>query len=244
MGDAAGKGCNCCYPSYTCGPGLFQEGIQSMFPVSYAVNVFQKNGSKNTICGYPGLASYVHFQASSDAMAHYLASYILSYGYDGIYLDGYIRDTLWEKMFTQRMAGLTFDSDGDGQPDTIADAINQYSTWAPYFVYRLRSLLGPDKIILANSAGELSSPLINGLTIEMESCVDFKPCYNALVAQEAVGAQPAMSVMWLTHSESMPPEQQCERVAQIQKQLDWVYAGTDFFDRSHIVCNNSRVTDF
>ena len=56
----------------------------------------------------------------------------------------------------------------------------------------------------------------------------------------------------------MPPEQQCTQVASIQDSMPWVQAGapnlsarrasclsrlcagTDFFDGSHIVCNNSR----
>ena len=39
-------------------------------------------------------------------------------------------------------------------------------------------------MILSNSAGALSSPLVNGMTIEMEACLDYGPCRDALVAQQ------------------------------------------------------------
>jgi hypothetical protein len=54
----------------------------------------------------------------------------------------------------------------------------------------------------------------------------------------------------------MPPDEQCTQVARIQETMPWVQAGalsasvhlrfsqlgagTDFFDGSHIVCNNTQ----
>ena len=51
----------------------------------------------------------------------------------------------------------------------------------------------------------------------------------------AAGRDP-LSVLWLTHSESMPAKEQCAAVAALQKAYPWVQAGTDFFDGSQIVC--------
>ena len=43
----------------------------------------------------------------------------------------------------------------------------------------------------------------------------------------------------MTHSEAMTAVEQCEQVADLQKQYPWVQAGTDFFDGSHVLCNAS-----
>lgn len=64
-------------------------------------------------------------------------------------------------------------------------------------------------------------------------------CADALSAQHAATTaygRESLSVLWLTHAESMPPAEQCAQVARVQKQFGWVQAGTDFFDGSHIVC--------
>ena len=81
--------------------------------------------------------------------------------------------------------------------------------------------------------------MLNGITVEAESCRDSKVCYSALRAQRDVSFDPSKSesVLWLTHSELVPPEKQCALVADIQQQMPWVLAGTDFFDGSHVVCD-------
>ena len=94
-------------------------------------------------------------------------------------------------------------------------------------------------MLIGNSAGPLNAPQLNGITIEMEACLDQAACIAALQGQKDVGQTPPMSVLWLTHSESLSPEQQCQRGAMITKELPWVQLGTDFFDGSHIVCNKS-----
>ena len=104
-------------------------------------------------------------------------------------------------------------------------------------VQQLRERLGSDATIVANSAGALSSPELNGITVEMEACLDPESCMDAVVGQAAVSVSPLTTVMWLTHSEAMPPAQQCAAVAKMQAQLPYVFAGTDFFDGSHVVCS-------
>ncbi len=118
--------------------------------------------------------------------------------------------------------------------------ISQYIAWAPYFSFHLRKSLGNDFLLIANAAGPLSDPMLNGITIEMESCLDEKACTDALLGQEAVSHNNGNTgVLWLTHSEVMPPKQQCDQVHKMQQEMPWVYAGTDFFDGSHIVCNST-----
>ena len=46
----------------------------------------------------------------------------------------------------------------------------------------------------------------------------------------------SMSVLWLTHAEIVPAEVQCENVRRMRERVPWMLAGTDFFDKSHIVC--------
>ena len=88
--------------------------------------------------------------------------------------------------------------------------------------------------------------LMAGITIEMESCTGgasgIHHCSDALEGQRAAtlaaGREP-VSVLWMTHSESMSAAQQCTKVASLQELYPWVQAGTDFFDGSHVLCNSS-----
>ena len=139
--------------------------------------------------------------------------------------------------------GHLYDVDGDGKADSAADVSGSYFAWAPAFVAMVRKRLGDGAVILANSAGSISDSSLSGITIEMEACTGDhggpKKCANALNAQRAATAaagRAPLSVLWLTHSESMPPKAQCAAVAALQKAYPWVQAGTDFFDGSQIVC--------
>jgi len=160
-------------------------------------------------------------------------------GFDGVYLDGTLNALMFANGIASALSKVSFDSDGDGLPNTVAQLIDQYVAWSPYFMASLRTRLGNSAIIVGNSAGSLSSPSLNGLTVEMESCLDLPSCMNALEGQQAVGVSPALSVLWLTHSESLPPQQQCARAQAIALKLPWVQIGTDFFDGSHIVRNST-----
>lgn len=232
MGDRPDRNCS---TTYNCATGPFSHSLWSTFPTSLAVNQLLPNGSAMLTaptCVYPGLASYVHSPKSIDVLVPFLQSQLqVQAGFDGMYLDGYLRERAYSFS-----TDLKFDSNGDGAADSNLQMAAQYSSWAPVFVYKLREAWGGDAIILANSAGPLSDPDINGLTIEMESCLDEESCTNALLAQNAVARSPSVSVLWLTHSESMPPQEQCQRAQQMQQMYPWIQAGTDFFDGSHVVC--------
>ena len=123
-----------------------------------------------------------------------------------------------------------------------------YFAWAPAFVATVRAALGPDAIMLANSAGSVSDPSLSGITLEMEALVGSRgggvakgtaALTGQHAASTAAGRTP-VSVLWLTHSDSMPPAEQCARVAELQRRYPWVQAGTDFFDGSHVVCGSSE----
>jgi hypothetical protein len=139
-----------------------------------------------------------------------------------------------------------YDFDGDGVPELDTERATEYWAWRSAFVAMIRKILGPQAVVLANSAGAVSDPSLSGLTIEMESCtggeVGIKNCASALNGQRAAsvaaGREP-LSVLWMTHSGSMDAAEQCAKVVALQKQYPWVQAGTDFFDGSHIVCNHS-----
>ena len=132
-----------------------------------------------------------------------------------------------------------FDSNGDGKPETTEQLMQQYAHFKPEFTRRLRQELGAGAMMLANTAGRANDSALNGVTIEMEACVGataHQRCINALAEQHAVSHSPPVSVMWLTHSSSMPAAVQCSAVAAIHEQMPWVVGGTDFYDGSHITC--------
>jgi len=233
MGDRLGRNCT---TSYKCGDGPWSLGIQSIFPKEWALNELHPNGTSSVICTYPGLAGYIPFQKSVDAIVKFMADFFSEVPFDGVYLDGTLRGDLYSKLVASDLKGKTFDCDGDGIPNTIDDAIIQEQAWAPYFMSALRKALGNNRIIIGNSAGAISDSALNGITIEMESCTNDLQCHNALLGQKGVSVDPSVGILWLTHSEAMPPAQQCAKVSQYQKEMPWLLAGTDFFDGSHVVC--------
>ena len=185
---------------------------------------------------YPGLAKYVWSSRLASLLAAFLADWLLSQHFDGLYLDGYVEP---DRVDFHQCAlhaegcqsfikpGRTYDVNGDGKPDSAEQVYGQYFAWAPAFVAMVRARLGARAVLLANSAGSISDTSLSGITIEMEACAGALggpgKCADALEAQKAAslaaGHQP-LSVLWLTHSESIPPQKQCEEVAALQRQYE------------------------
>jgi len=235
MGDKSGRNCTTSYP---CGTGEYSTAISQMFPPKYALNMINSNGTLTVMCTYPGLATYIPSQDSAKIIANFLSTVIHDAQFDGIYLDNTIDVQLLDSGFESILKNIDFDCDGDGKKNNMQEFLMQYQAWAPSVAFQLRQNLGPNAIILGNTAGSLSNPVFNGITLEMEACEDAKVCTDALLGQFAVteNSNAAISILWLTHSEVMPPSEQCQLVAQWQSKMPWVFAGTDFFDGSHIVC--------
>jgi hypothetical protein len=239
MGDKPGRNCS---TTYQCTDGhtpKFNKMVNDAFPKSWA----QTNLGDNTIhCSYPGQAYYVPFKESADSLAAMLAEVVKSAHFDGVYLDGYVDPSNYKKPVMNSTD--KYDFNGDNEADTSEDVAAQYEKYAPYFVQQIRNLIGDDKYIIANSAGRNPDPNLNGVTLEMEACVDLQKCTDALAESQQVSKKPLLSVLWLTHSEAMSSEDQCNNVAILQHQFPFVQVGTDFFDGSHVVCNNTKLTTY
>lgn len=250
MGDRPGRNCS---TTYSCGPSPFLSGLQHAFPTRLAVHDVT-NGSVPGVCvqSYWGLAKYVWNAEGAQILAQFLGEWIVAHGFDGIYLDGYVepdRVDFHECHLKEEgcqsfiKPGHVYDIDGDGRPETPSEIYGSYFAWGPAFLAMMRRRLGRDAIILANSAGSLSDASLSGVTIEMEACTakhgGARKCSDALHGQHtataAAGGTP-VSVLWLTHSNSMPAAQQCKLMESLQAQYPYVQAGTDFFDGSHVVC--------
>ena len=67
-------------------------------------------------------------------------------------------------------------------------------------------------------------------------------CLDAVNGSRAVAHQPPIDVFWLTQAQMTPPKLQCELVYEMASRFDdgSVFAGSDVFDGSDIVCNRSR----
>jgi hypothetical protein len=241
MGDYPGK---TCHDYKQCGDGPYLQGLREVFPPSMA----DRNASDDysVVCTYPGLADHVPHSASIDALAPFLAKTTVAAGFDGLYLDNRLSPALFARgADSDKSVPGRFDHGAvlPGLATTSAAAVALYTGWSPVFTYRIRQELDARRphatnLIVGNSAGALSDPSLNGLTIEMEACVR-ENCTDAILAQAAVAQKPNLGVFWLTHSESMPPAEQCARVKKMQAALPWMRAGTDFIDLSHIVCNDT-----
>jgi len=249
MGDRPGRNCS---TTYRCGPSPFLEALQLALPPRLAVHDVTDGRPGACVQSYPGLAKYVWTAEAARRLAPFWAGWIRSHGFDGLYLDGYVEPDLVDYRQCALKAqgcqsfiksGRAYDIDGDGVAESAAEIAGSYFAWGPAFVATLRAALPPSALILANAAGALSDSSLSGVTIEMEACVTTRggarKCADALDAQRAAteaGGGTPVSVLWLTHAESMPAAKQCQAVAALQQQYPWVQAGTDFFDGSHIVC--------
>ena len=244
MGDRPNRDCSI----YPCGDGNYTLGLQALWKEEWRLRKINKHVLKKdtfeAICTYPGPWGYVWQRDSADAVAAYLAGVVKDAGFDGIYLDGRVNGHIYSHILAMFPKDAAIDADGDGKADTVDEIQAQYDAWAQYATFALRRELGDDAdayVIISNSAGPLSDPMLNGISVEAESCKDHAQCLTALKAQEAVAyAGNPLSVLWLTHSEAIPADEQCELVAEVQAALPWVQAGTDFFDGSHVVCPDRR----
>jgi len=240
MGDLPGRNCT---TTYDCGAGSFTDALAAAIPpTAFVARLDLAPGRREMQCGYPGLPAYIPSASTAPVIADFVADFFTAAGLDGAYLDGFLSPTLKAKGIADACgpAGASCDFNGDGVAETLAEALAQYTAWAPALVARLRARLGASALILANSAGALSDASLSGLTIEMEACLDEGACTNAMLGQADVTAtlgRAPTSVFWLTHSEVMPPAQQCAEVAAWQAAHPWILAGTDFFDGSHVVCS-------
>jgi hypothetical protein len=249
MGDRPGRNCS---TTYHCGPSSFLTSLHEVFPNKLAVHDITDGLPGVMLESYPGLAKYIWTSKSAQLLAEFLSKWITDHGFDGMYFDGYITPasidfhqckTKEEGCTSFMKPNRTYDIDGDGIPDPSNVISSSYFGWGPAFVAMMRSKLGSSAIMLANSAGSLSDPSLNGLTIEMEACRGGgggAKCANALNSQKMVTAlsseKDPVSVLWLTHSNSIPVAEQCKLLRVLQKEYPWVQAGTDYFDGSHVTC--------
>eukprot|EP00944_MAST-04C_sp_MAST-4C-sp1_P000369 g369.t1 len=249
MGDKPGRNCT---TTYACGPSSFLANLQGIFLKKFAVHDITKGLPGVMVESYPGLAKYVWNSKSTPLLANFLSSWVIDNGFDGIYLDGYVQpnkvnfeqcELKEEGCQSFLKANHTYDIDGDGLPDSSIEIYGSYFAWAPAFVALMRQKLGAERIILANSAGSISDSSLSGITIEMEACNGVEgpqKCSDALNAQKlvtaAVDKKTPASILWLTHSNTIPAPMQCKLLKKLQDEYPWVQAGTDFFDGSHVTC--------
>jgi hypothetical protein len=232
--------------TYACSPpnnNPFVKELNQIFPPTLAIRqLHPQNNSYSLIQGYPGLASYMWTSKTTPLLHSFLSTWVQAIGFDGIYLDGYGRQTFDD------LPNTGYDYDGDGVPETAVQVQNLYNGFAPAFVAMMRNTLGRKALILANSGEANTDVSLSGLTIELEGCTAVhggkKTCGASLSGQDlavtSVGRE-SLSVLWLTHSNEMSPNEQCTFAKKMQDMYPFVQEGTDFFDGSHIVCNSTVV---
>lgn len=150
-----------------------------------------------------------------------------------------------------------FAIDGMGTNASGVDLQAQYAAWKPYYTAKLRLALGNDKIVIANvPIPAYPDPNLNGITVEFEHCRgDQNPhdaavdglsvgtsltlsyaCEQTLLGQHALTSMqsalqlPSIFALWLTHSEVIPAQMQCQELAAIQHKFAWIREGDDITD--------------
>lgn len=159
-----------------------------------------------------------------------------------------------------------------GQNTTTAALQAQYAAWRPVYTAKLRVALGPEALLVANApAPAVADPSLNGITIEFEHCSgDQRPhdttegttvgdvvgpprlnevCRQTLLGQKMLtdmGGHTPVFGLWLTHSEIISADMQCEEMDAVRRVLPWVREGDDLRDcteergpASCVYCNTS-----
>jgi hypothetical protein len=188
------------------------------------------------------VAAAVLMQDSALALVRYHKEVTLAAPYDGLYLDDF--ELMFPASWVSNVVAFTnnsFDTNGDGQPDTVASLQAQYAAWKPYYSAQLRAALGPEMLLLANTGSPAASDAaLDGQTIEFEWCTasrgGLRACIAELEGQHAIssaadgGRRTPLSVMWLTDAKALPAESQCTELRALQKTMPWLLAGLDRSD--------------
>jgi hypothetical protein len=107
-----------------------------------------------------------------------------------------------------------FDFDNDGVADSLPALRDAYRAGRIYFTTRLRETFGASCLILANSAGPLADPALNGIALEEVGGRYFtvEEARSHLLGQQEVAAAPFTSILWVISPESAYPSFQlcCE----------------------------------
>ena len=146
-------------------------------------------------------AGWVAFPAAVDAVAKYHKEVTFNASWDGMYLDD--AGSTYNRRFASLVedaSGGNFDIDGDGQADSLATMLAQWQAFRPYLFLKLREIVGPQGLLLANSGlPHAPDPSLNGITLESETCnsgsgsggtqVRAVFCYIGLLHDNPRGAQ-------------------------------------------------------
>lgn len=239
-------------PFYGCGNSSFQQSIDASFQPNWMARKLCPGLAPVYLCQYPGLAAHFWSQPTAEAASRLLSSYVTSLGADGVYLDGYcnadtrrqITQALYDAQNITSSSSLCgIDVNGDNEVDTVEEATSQADGWGRVVVAQLRRLLGPDAYILANAAGENADALLNGLTVEMEYCVDQQHCESAFLTSQrstmaaGVVKSPPLSIAWLKDANTFPTKAQCAFAKALQRKYPFVSVGVDIFDGEVVICD-------
>ena len=176
-------------------------------------------------------AGFVVFRESAEALARLIGKVTLaSRVWDGVYLDD--GTTMYNPKFLSLILATTdyFDINGDGQADDVASIYAQYAAYRPYFFAKIREAIGPDRHMITNTGPPFTpDPVLNGISIESESCHSLDPhrvpasaaaCAEAFLGQHLASVyEPKVSLYWLTEEQLVNASMQCRDVEEISARL-------------------------
>ena len=132
---------------------------------------------------------------------------------------------------------MSLDVNGDGRADSAVEIMSQYQQWRNGVTAILRQKLGPEAIMIANTAGEGADPNLNGITLESEACGSFEACRGWLSDQAKIGAKPSMSVIWTCDATTAAAvAAQCENAVRYQENMSWVQIGSAWWSGDRVLC--------
>jgi hypothetical protein len=219
----------------TCPADDFSRALGGVIRDEWAIRRLPADGTPPVpVCWYGFGPVHAHSAASIASLAPFVASWATRRDFDGVYIDELFAQSPGEHYLFKYPPGTEFDADGDGKPDSLAAIKAQNDRYRPAFTARLRAALGPGAILIANTAGGIADPALNGLTIEDQEGSQEK-LVGWFEAQAAVAHAPPLGVLWLKSGSAT----ECASAAKLRARLPWLLEGTDFYDGGHVVCNHT-----
>ena len=191
----------------------YWQALEAVFDTTFCVmdlvtdRVIRMQGENGT-----GAPHWVPRQESADVLVAFHRDVTMAAGWDGLYIDQCEAHYPPWRLTKLAEATSAYDANGDGSPDSPVQVVAQYDAWRPYFVQRLREVVGDGAVLIANSGGPLQDTNLNGICLEGVG-TRFTPeeARNALLGARDVSRNPFLAALWITTDGSRQPSLELAR---------------------------------
>lgn len=200
--------------------GAFWDSLGAVFDTTFCIRDLDDGGRCVRMQdGGDTIPAWIPFPASIDAFMQHFDASVWAKDFDGVYLDEYTNPY---PAWRWALLPANVDVDGDDVPDDSLKIVEQRAAGRAYLAQRIRASIGADAVFIANTGGALAGGgCFNGITIEaIASEADSIAAVAEFAAQDSVGVEPRVHVVWVTD-----PAQERRAVGVVRSRGD-VWLGT------------------